>query len=126
MSGRRFKYSPLPTTIPRTVRTITISTDLHDGHIHCRICQSTLTSTTYRCLSYVCGPDVHYKDILLDNCRFSVRQNLWTFLGRARKTLAGEKLWIDAISTAQDDATEKSWQVQHMGEIYSGATGIVV
>jgi hypothetical protein len=110
----------------RTIRTVTVAADLKHGHIDCRMATSTLRSTHYRCLSYVCGPDVHYKDILLNGRPFSVRRNLWGFLDRARKGLEGQKLWIDAVSIRQDDPVEKSYQVQHMGDIYAGAVGVVV
>ena len=73
---------------------------------------------SYRCLSYTWGdPTSQQYDIVLNDCTFKVRKNLYEFLHMARQYYPNLELWIDAICINQDDNSEKSEQVQRMADI---------
>ena len=73
--------------------------------------------------SYVWGPAEPSHIILVNQCVFSVRANLYEFL-RALRAQQGSQnlyLWIDAICIDQLSIGERNSQVQRMGNIYSNA-----
>lgn len=73
--------------------------------------------------SYVWGPAEPSNTILVNQCVFSVRVNLYRFLRALRAQQGSEKLylWIDAICVDQSSIGERNSQVQQMGNIYSNA-----
>lgn len=122
-----FSYPPLMRK-DRFIRLIRIKPDLSpSGDVQCEICQASLDSTGYSCLSYVWGTKEATKTIVFGNALFEVRQNLWDFLWRARlqHQFTSTWLWIDALCINQSDAEERNHQVQQMGQIYSKAKEVI-
>ncbi len=54
-----------------------------------------------------------------------IRPNLADFLWYAQNHLAGNLIWIDAISIDQQNHAEKNHQVRYMRDIYSGARHVI-
>jgi hypothetical protein len=80
----------------------------------------------YKALSYVWGasdPDAY---ILIDSKAFWIREYLRHALYRIRRTDRVVRLWTDAICINQKCATEKSVQVQRMGETYAQADEVFI
>ncbi|CAO2647079.1 Nn.00g080010.m01.CDS01 [Neocucurbitaria sp. VM-36] len=94
--------------------------------IQCRIWHSTIDAT-YRCLSYVWGPERDEETILLNGKKFRCRKNLFSFLKAAcfDHSMISKALWIDAICIDQLNNLERNQQVARMGDIYSRATGVI-
>jgi hypothetical protein len=123
---RDFVYSPLDHQAP-SIRLIRILEDLSpDGYIQCEVLHAS-TESNYVCLSYVWGDQDDGQWILLDGRRIWVRDNLGQFLQCARRNLQVQRewLWIDALSINQDNNSERSHQVQQMGQIYSYASMVI-
>jgi hypothetical protein len=123
---RDFVYSPLNNQAP-SIRLIRILEDLSsDGCIQCEVRHAS-TASTYVCLSYVWGEPEEGQWILLNDQRHWVRDNLGLFLQCARlvTNVQREWLWIDALSIDQDNNTERSHQVQQMGQIYRNAARVI-
>jgi hypothetical protein len=72
------------------------------------------------------GDDLEDYTILVNNQLLRVRKNLHDFLEMARHRMPKRPLWIDAVCINQDDNIEKGYQVQLMGEIFKGATEVLV
>lgn len=89
----------------------------------------------YEALSYVWGdpaptqPRIRASQVL-DNSHkeqyLTVRENLWSALKHLRHADEKRLLWIDAICIDQENATEKSHQVAHMGFIFKQAFRVVI
>ncbi|KAK0624057.1 heterokaryon incompatibility protein-domain-containing protein [Immersiella caudata] len=79
----------------------------------------------YLALSYVWGDQKETLPIFVDGHRFLVGLNLYSALEHLQQRAGTHDLfvalWIDAICINQVDNTEKSSQVQMMGEIYSSS-----
>jgi hypothetical protein len=96
------------------------------GLIQCRIWHST-TNATYKCLSYVWGPEGGEETIMLNGKKFCCRKNLYNFIKAAfsEHSMISEAFWIDAICIDQKNDLERNQQVAHMGDIYSKAVGVI-
>jgi hypothetical protein len=94
--------------------------------VQCRIWHSTIDST-YRCLSYVWGPESDEESIMLNGKKFRCRKNLSDFIKAAcsEHSMMSEALWIDAICIDQQNDLERNQQVAYMGDIYSKAAGVI-
>jgi len=96
----------------------------------------------YEALSYVWGSPTRQERIFV-RCRQRRRHSYRKWLNRHAKWLPVTKsildalhhlrdtqdartLWIDAISINQDDVSERSQEVNKMGNIYSNASNVVV
>lgn len=88
--------------------------------------QSLSAESKYEALSYVWGDPSRTFDILVDGCRFTIRQNLLDALKQFRHKLKERVLWADAICINQDDVAEKDVQVPLMREIYSDASSVII
>lgn len=79
----------------------------------------------YDAISYVWGPPNPLKLVRIDGREFQVRENIWRFLNYCCDTKFRfehhRNLWIDAICINQDDAQEKSQQVQSMRYVFASA-----
>ena len=83
----------------------------------------------YEALSYTWGrPNTHFPPpfITLNGAKFEVRENLSHALRYLTFNSKDRVLWIDVICINQDDTSEKSHQVQQMGDIYRMASQVVV
>jgi hypothetical protein len=140
-----FQYPPLNYDLdPFAIRLLRVSPELLDGYIQVEIRQAPPGTVNnrpinesservdeeakrcYRCLSYTWGEPPEGREILLNNCTFRVRDNLYEFLGRAQQSFSNENLWIDAVCIDQSDLSERERQVQCMDSIYKGATEVLV
>ncbi|KAL4889952.1 heterokaryon incompatibility protein-domain-containing protein [Aspergillus ambiguus] len=108
--------------------------DLQPGHgeddIRCQLSVQRLVSdsaTDYVALSYVWGDWVNHGFICLNGVRnFPVTHNLLMALRRLRKTDKACRLWIDQICINQQDASEKTRQVKHIGRIFGQARNVIL
>ena len=90
----------------------------------------------YHCLSYTWdGPKyrdegehwtTNHKRIVCNGMVAHIRQNLHDALLQLRDLDMLGPIWIDALCINQEDVLERNSQVGHMGEIYKGATQVIV
>lgn len=136
---RVYTYDELvaPTEQKLYVRFIYLDPNLSDdGRIQCSLLHGEIDRKgssqsavqVYHALSYEWGPTQNPIDIEVNGCCFSVRQNLWQYLDKARRTpeLHQNALWVDAICINQDDIQERNRQVSCMGEVYANASRVIV
>jgi hypothetical protein len=120
-----FRHVPLDHN-KRSIRLLQVCPG--EGLIKCRLWETVIDTPDFICLSYTWGlPNEKSHDaIFFDGKRMSVRPNLYAFLKVARRTYAGEWLWIDAICIDQSSALEKNHQVLQMGDIYRNARMVLM
>jgi hypothetical protein len=140
-----FQYPPLNYDLdPFAIRLLRVSPELLDGYIQVELRQAPPGTVDnrpidesselvdeeaercYRCLSYTWGEPPEGREILLNNCTFRVRDNLYEFLGRAQQSFSNENLWIDAVCIDQSNMSERERQVERMDSVYKGATEVLV
>ncbi|KAI9860802.1 MAG: hypothetical protein M1813_005725 [Trichoglossum hirsutum] len=80
----------------------------------------------YEALSYVWGDQVPPAFILCHGKELQIAQNLEAALYRFRSEDEPRLLWIDRICINQDDIVERAQQVKIMGNIYRGASCVLV
>ncbi|KAK1707925.1 heterokaryon incompatibility protein-domain-containing protein [Colletotrichum lupini] len=76
---------------------------------------------SYAALSYVWGSATNTTAIDIEGASFNATLNLHLALKQLRMNAVDSWLWIDAICIKQTDLKEKSWQINAMRDIYSGA-----
>ncbi|KXH41454.1 hypothetical protein CNYM01_02639 [Colletotrichum nymphaeae SA-01] len=76
---------------------------------------------SYAALSYVWGSATNTTAIEIEGASFNATLNLHVALKQLRMNAVDSWLWIDAICIKQTDLKEKSWQINAMRDIYSGA-----
>lgn len=121
-----FEHEPLDPG-PSSIRLVKIGSHRDsDGRIECCMRLASVEDD-YTCLSYVWGDPNHGQCIIVNGKELFVRDNLWNFLDRAASLpqLKTRSFWIDAICINQSNVHERQHQVQHMGQIYSGAREVV-
>ena len=77
-------------------------------------------------LSYTWGPPTPTLPVLINGAIHHVRQNLHDFLLEACRRGHEHCTWIDQVSIAQEDPTERIQQVSMMHEIYRGADKVIL
>jgi hypothetical protein len=116
-------YSPLVLSI-RSIRLVRISSRLScKGLVQCEMLQTDIESD-YTCLSYVWGQLNGGNEIIINEQRHIVRNNLFQFLRSARKKKLGW-LWIDTLCIDQANHAERTHQVKQMGLIYTKARQVI-
>ncbi|CAF9912789.1 MAG: hypothetical protein HETSPECPRED_001201 [Heterodermia speciosa] len=80
----------------------------------------------YQGLSYAWGKPGIFKTIQLHGKPFEITVNLWVALRRLRSRHHDRIIWADAICINQKDLEERSSQVTLMGEIFSGASEVLI
>lgn len=128
-----FTYRTALNPDQREVRLITL---LPPGHgpspakavlVNCTLQKVSLNDKPdYRALSYVWGSPGTTSPICVDGKIFEATINLEAALRHLRKNEEPITLWVDAICIDQADDVEKSHQVQHMGDIYKGASEVII
>lgn len=120
---------------PTAVRLIRVMRENINGHIACRIFQADREespATEYQALSYLWGDQRPTRRIYLQDDNeawrpFALHESLWSFLDHAWQNKMFEKsFWTDCICLNQKDHKEVAQQVFLMGNIYSGASEVVV
>lgn len=76
---------------------------------------------TYDCVSYTGGDGSRLREVSINGKLHMIRDNIWHFLNVRRQQHQLLPLWMDAISTNQNDPAEKGQQVSIIGKIFSGA-----
>jgi hypothetical protein len=111
-----------------SIRLLEVYPDEENGPIRVRLWEDRAPGVDqYRCLSYMWGaPSGDRFEIVLNNCVFHVRENLYHFLRTAGQRFPGTPLWIDAISINQADHVEKGKQVSRMADIYFEAAETII
>jgi hypothetical protein len=101
-----------------------------DDGIEMRLIVSSLSAgpprPSYEALSYVWGTESASQKVSLNNIPVEITLNLDCALRHLRHEVKTRTLWIDALSTNQDDTQERSHQVQIMGKIYSAAQSVII
>ncbi|OAL05362.1 HET-domain-containing protein, partial [Phaeosphaeriaceae sp. SRC1lsM3a] len=95
--------------------------------IHCELVYDRLASVRpYQALSYVWGSSKRAKTISLDGQSFAVTVNLESTLRHLRSRTQDTLLWIDALCINQANDSERTHQVNLMGNIYRSSQGVLV
>ncbi|KAI0398952.1 heterokaryon incompatibility protein-domain-containing protein [Xylaria palmicola] len=79
----------------------------------------------YFAISYTWGDPEPERQVCIDGMIMKVRQNCFYALWQAQQRRPDSYVWIDSICINQQDLTEKSSQVQMMGQIYALSTGVL-
>jgi hypothetical protein len=126
---------PPPVEIPyeplhednREIRLISLHPGNWDDDICCTTKVVSLDSRPhYEALSYAWGDLEDTTRIFIDDHPFQATRNLESALRYLRKSAEPRKLWVDALSIDQRNQSEKSWQVNIMGQIYSSCTQAIL
>ena len=123
-----FPYQPLG---KHQIRLLEIEI-VADRLIHCTIINVSLEdSPAYYALSYCWGTDVRNENFPISDHLFKITPNLLAALQALNGVM--EKcdirkycIWVDAICIDQDNAAEKSIQVQQMDRIYRQADNVFI
>ena len=67
-----------------------------------------------------------FNDAPVDGFIFKIRRNLFDLLKNVRDRKESVAIWTDAICINQRDLTERSVQVERMGEVYAAAEHVIV
>jgi len=81
---------------------------------------------SYEALSYAWGDPKSKAFIEFESMPFPITANLYSALQQLRPVKAPRYLWIDALCIDQINDSEKSHQVQLMGDIYKRAARVLV
>lgn len=92
--------------------------------IQCKVWETYLRSD-YTALSYMCGPSIPQKSILINGLCYKVGANLWAFFDEVRRRKDTSTFWVDAVCINQQNIEGKTYQVKFMGEIYSQAGRVI-
>ncbi|KAM3067243.1 hypothetical protein ACMFMF_009742 [Clarireedia jacksonii] len=121
-----YKYQPLRSK-SNDIRLLTLLPDVPGTDINCRLEIISLDDQPqYEALSYVWGSSAVRKKVYIKGKEALVTTNLETALQHLRHPERKRFLWIDALCINQQNAPEKSWQVQLMGEIYRKASSVLI
>jgi hypothetical protein len=122
-------YQHQPLTGPRSIRVLRLLPQQTDGQVRVELAEVSLDddNVEYEALSYVWGEDSRNprEQILYEGKTLLVTENCMAALLQLRTTDV-RTLWVDAICIDQTSLSERSHQVQLMGEIYSRAQRVVV
>lgn len=117
-----------------SIRLLELQPGQSDDPLTCFLVTTELESiqTPWEALSYCWGSTVRESQI---GCRdkesdaiepIHITTNLGLALRRLRRTNTTRTLWVDATCINQDDADERSEQVQQMGTIFASAARVLV
>ena len=123
--SHKLEYGLLDFTEIRLLRIMPHNFDLVTPMICCEIVHASMVSRPeFVALSYCWGDPSMTTTIVVNNTAVQVTLNLNDALFALRSN--GELLvWADALCINQNDLTERSYQVQRMGQIYSMAKKVV-
>jgi len=127
-SASPFSYPALAQD-KETIRLLLLHPRHRDDPISCSLFEVELSrAPRYEAVSYRWVEDKgnNGKQILVNDCAFSVSTNVFGLLLDFRSSLLPRIVWIDSICTNQRCNKEKSYQVGLMGKIYSSATLVTI
>jgi hypothetical protein len=122
MEEKNYKHEALPAG--KYIRVLRLAPSVaFASEIKCRLEPLSLDSDIlqYEALSYVWGSPVGDKRILCSGKELFVTTNCLSALRYLRRKHKPRILWIDAICIDQTSLSERSHQVELMGEVYSMA-----
>ena len=109
-----FEHQPLERNVG-CIRLLRVHKTLSsDGLVRCALTHSTITESSYICLSYVWGLPTPSQTILIDGRKLEVRQNLFDFLTYTHTnttTSESTAFWIDVICIDQSNIPERNSKV---------------
>ena len=109
------------------IRLLHLQPGQHSGPLQCRLTTIPLAGPLrYEALSYVCGPNEPAAYITCNHDLVQIRPNLASALKQFRHPDQSRLLWCDQISINQDDISERSAQVNMMGEIFKRAERVLM
>jgi hypothetical protein len=82
--------------------------------------------TEYEALSYVWGTGTSPHEAIVNGKALPIGVNLDCALRHLRYESQERVMWIDALCINQSDVTERGFQVQKMGQIYSKASALAI
>lgn len=99
----------------------------HSAPIDCSLFAISPTkSTQYEAVSYTWGDPKRDRVIKVNSLDFQISRNLFELLPYLRRSRSDRVLWIDALCINQENPKERPSQVKMMGEIYKGASHVVI
>ncbi|KAH7024411.1 heterokaryon incompatibility protein-domain-containing protein [Microdochium trichocladiopsis] len=108
------------------IRLLQVNPGAFDDEIHCAVTTCALEQAPlFHAISYTWGDPKDQEQIFVDGRQMTIRQNCHFAIQQARHHSPGVPIWIDSICINQDDAAEKSAQVQIMGDIYAKASSVL-
>ncbi|OAL45881.1 HET-domain-containing protein, partial [Pyrenochaeta sp. DS3sAY3a] len=113
----------------RSIRVVRLNDQSAVGlgiELELRIVDFDAATVDYTALSYMWGNREPPAVALIENYPVEITQNLYDFLSEMQSRRRHEWFWIDAVCINQTDDTEKSHQVQMMGEIYEHASNVII
>ncbi|KAK3495217.1 heterokaryon incompatibility protein-domain-containing protein [Neurospora hispaniola] len=111
------------------IRLVRLLKGFHRDPIHCELFETFLhqvEGVPYEALSYAWGDSPVACEIVINDRRSPVKENLHMALLALRQTYEDRVLWIDAICIDQSNDKEKGHQVGQMRLIYQCAQRVVV
>jgi hypothetical protein len=137
-----FQYSQLDHETD-SIRVLEIIPDPDESIIRCQMRRTTMSESTYRCLSYTWLPSHPTHEVEVNSSVLEIGDNLYQFLrayrawqrdgNQSSSPTFGDptddkspSLWIDAICIDQSNVEEKNHQVRQMGTIYKKAQDVVI
>ncbi|KAF2822592.1 HET-domain-containing protein, partial [Ophiobolus disseminans] len=118
-------YHPLQTAT--TIRLLDIDPGDSTDVVTCRLRHCDLaTNPDFEALSYVWGKPVFAARILCNSQVVHITPSLYQALKRVRLATTLRTVWADALCINQQDAAERSRQVQLMQHIYRDARRVLV
>lgn len=121
---------PLPLDDTHKIRLLRILPKLAGNTNDMISCELRLASLheRYVALSYRWGDQPATELIRLNGQLFPLRRNLWEFLRQKREEddAGASEFWIDALCIKQESNSERSHQVDMMGQIYLSATKVLI
>lgn len=111
------------------IRVLQLLPGLPDEATKCKLLKTNLYARgrlQYEALSYTWGIGETTPIVLNEQPGFEITTNLAAALRRLRHQHKPRTLWVDAICVDQADIAERNGQVRLMGDIFSGASGVLV
>ncbi|KAM0136071.1 hypothetical protein ACHAP3_004692 [Botrytis cinerea] len=127
----RFEYQPLDLDQPTAIRILILSGGSGNSPIESSILHTDLkdpsSTIKYEALSYE-WKEASNDDpiILVNNCEFRIRKNLYDALIQLRFVDKDRFLWIDALCINQSNHLERNRQVRIMQTIYKRAKRVIL
>jgi hypothetical protein len=126
MAKKSSQRSSLPSLDDeRSIRLLGFSRFCVNGTLSCTLEAASIKSS-YFALSYLWGDSDERQNICCNGEIIGITTNLHEALDQLWKQYPDRKIWADAICINQEDQVEKAVQVAMMGQIYVGATEVIV
>ncbi|TFB01906.1 hypothetical protein CCMA1212_006340 [Trichoderma ghanense] len=125
-----YSYSPLQG--PRHIRLLRLLPDWNEhAPLHSQLFEYPMAELgdgphMYEALSYVWGSPERPYTLFIDEKPMPVTANLHEAVLRLRNRMIERIVWIDAVCIDQSNMEERGEQIQHMAEIYSKASRVIV